>query len=433
MYNSFIRSSKRKIPGKTPARDKRNVRRVIAALVLACPVLVNAAVPHIFSNGQPADANKVNVNFADLDGRLATLEVLGLPQVGVDCDSDREALQKAIDAAPHSGQEITVTGICNSISIFSKNNLVITGPATVRGSNTEDTLNINLSQGVFINGITVDANNMGPSAVWVGASAVVFTDLTTRNSAGDASMGISTNGLAIFGGNTYINKPTGPVDPNDPSAPLALEMDERASLLVEGSAVINGEVDMSDFSYFDQDSEGNPANELDLNGKITIGPASRMEAENGSLSGPMEISGGSFLARPGGGQTLSYNGNLTVVRSSLFLDTTSGGTINLSGNRMIAQLGSLISAEGTNITLSHNEVTVSFNSQLFLQAGALAGSVNQFFFSTFSSFYSETFIDFSKVSCNVIGGPSDSVWAFQESGSGQPDLCTIIPPDPNAP
>ena len=384
----------------------------VAMLLLTAPALAVAAVPNIFSNGQPADAVQVNENFDNLDGRLAALEGLGLPPVTVDCDANADALQDAIDAAPPRGEAINVSGTCNSISIFGKLNLIIDGQGitTILGSNTENTLDIGASPLVIISGVTVDANNMGESAVRVGASTVIFTDLTAFNTAGEASVGISTNGVAIFNGSTEIGAP----DPNNPGGGWALEMDERATLLAEGDIAINGKVDMADFSFFDQDSQGNSGNILNINGDMKIGPASRMEVENGALNGQIEVGGGSFLARPGGTQTLSINGGVSLVRSTFVLDGSDGGTISQTGGDFLAQFGSFISWDGAGTDADPARVDLNFSSQMVVKSSVAVDSGTIFQLLAFSSLYSETVIAEESVTCTLAQG-----FAF----FNQTDLC----------
>ena len=47
------------------------------ACLLLIPALSFAQVPHTFNNGEVADANTVNANFQNLDGRIQAIEDAG--------------------------------------------------------------------------------------------------------------------------------------------------------------------------------------------------------------------------------------------------------------------------------------------------------------------------------------------------------------------
>ena len=92
---------------------------LVAVASLGWTAFVAAQVPHTFSNGEVADADKMNQNFTALADALATLsgavtlEAVESGEILVDCSTDADALSKIVDSEPATRLnqlDIVVTG-----------------------------------------------------------------------------------------------------------------------------------------------------------------------------------------------------------------------------------------------------------------------------------------------------------------------------------
>ena len=96
---------------------------VIFSILLPAPTALSD-VPHVFENGQTADATKINENFTSLDDRLDAVEALapdpsslnpyfGFFEMAVDCSEDSAALQNIWGQLLGMGSvSVTLTGNC---------------------------------------------------------------------------------------------------------------------------------------------------------------------------------------------------------------------------------------------------------------------------------------------------------------------------------
>ena len=121
-------------------QEKHSITRTAGAGVfcLALSAALGSAVaiadvPHLFSNGEVADADEVNANFTYLHDRIEELAGAGIGTVIVNCDplaDGPSAIQNAVDSAPAKGLNITATGACGPVEIFAKRNITIDGQGT---------------------------------------------------------------------------------------------------------------------------------------------------------------------------------------------------------------------------------------------------------------------------------------------------------------
>ena len=124
--------------------------RLLLAVIFLLPTLTLAQPLHTFENGEVADADKINENFQQLDGRLVTLEratefqdnVLtswggaeGFDTINVDCNADSYALQEKWELIGKSRSRVAVniSGTCliedQFLYVFSQH-VILDGGAT---------------------------------------------------------------------------------------------------------------------------------------------------------------------------------------------------------------------------------------------------------------------------------------------------------------
>ena len=96
------------------------VRLFILPFLLVCAAWVTAQELSTFSNGEVADAEKINENFNSLDERILSLEVpetrdtYGQLNVDVDCEENPQGLETTISEMAHLDPlRISVVGDCN--------------------------------------------------------------------------------------------------------------------------------------------------------------------------------------------------------------------------------------------------------------------------------------------------------------------------------
>ncbi|MEX2505648.1 MAG: hypothetical protein WD406_01785 [Pseudohongiellaceae bacterium] len=349
-------------------------------------VTSQADVPHIFADGTPAIAGEVNANFESLDLRLGTIESLTLedrlsalesldpPQLTVDCDSDADALQAAIDTATPLGLSIQVSGSCNAIEIFNKRNLFIDGgdkSSTTITATDRAALDIGLSQGVFIDNLTAVGSDDDP-AIIVGASTALISDVTAINGPnGDGTVSVWSNGFAVFGGDTVIGSADG-------SDPVALQISERGSVIFEqGTVSIKGTtaIAMEQQSLLDQDP-GSAANTLSIEGDLSIENLSSFEISNGSVLGNIFIRTGSqFLASTEADYSISIDGEVDSAGggATFTMDTRRGGAAELTGIfRTNFAGGAAFYGPGT--VVAPELILVGLSSRVFILGGVVVGN-----------------------------------------------------------
>ncbi|MEM1111209.1 MAG: hypothetical protein AAGI11_04815 [Pseudomonadota bacterium] len=267
----------------TVVRTNNSIRLfmpALAAILVALPI--RADVLNVFSNGTAADANEVNQNFSDLNMRLDSLENSTTATVSANCTLEApEALQDAIDAAPAHGLVINASGLCNSVTIFSKRNITINGPVQFISDGAGEAgrpLNIALSQSIFINDATADAVTGNERAVNVGASSVFFNNLVAKNST-DRDMSVNSKAVVFISGTSQIGD-------NNNLAPAGIELTEDSYISAGEDLTIKGTIGMflRDGSLFAQDAAGSDANDLVIEGGAVVEGNSVLKLQNGSLN-----------------------------------------------------------------------------------------------------------------------------------------------------
>jgi hypothetical protein len=204
--------------------------------------------------------------------------------VVADCNRDTGALQAAVDAAPAAGGTINVSGVCDSVDITGKSNILLDGGDVTSVNGVSGDLLVSASNNVQISGFTAasaliangasvffnDVNVDGPVAVQVngsltqtggslnflgtlgvseGAQVRMFNgtllDVSlTRNAAVilntdevDGSIIEVTNGVGVFSGSSFLGQSGSENSALNISGP-SIFVQRTASMLLSGSTVV---------------------------------------------------------------------------------------------------------------------------------------------------------------------------------------------------
>lgn len=412
------------------------IRNVSLGLVLsAMAPFTFSAVPNIFSNGTTADADEVNANFSFLDDLIAQYAAPGIGTVNINCGSDPDALQAAIDDAPAKGLNITVTGACNGASLFGKRNIFIDGQGTTTITGANRALDIGGSQLISLSGLTAISTDISAEAIVVGASIVIMENVSANNSGAGSEpvLGVY-SGAKLFtqGSNSF----------GDADDALAITLSEHSAMIVEGSLTVTAApggtaLELDELSLFDQDSRGNAGDTVNITGHINAGSGSIVQLENGTQTGHIILVNSNFAGATETGQTLSLSSGIHVVVNGVFdlSQNNGGGALSLSSlgiyvasAEFSVQSGGLsfpvipIEAVQTGLGVTRG-LTLRSRSGAYiapgvsLNGGTADGTIE---IDSFSTFVTETAVDETVVHCVT---PA-KVHAVDDSGGGaSDDLC----------
>jgi|GEM_PF-5730780 len=158
-----------------------------AIVMLWMSGFAQAAVPHVFSDGEPAIAAEVNENFNALDTRVASLEEGkagddNTISIDVDCDKNESVNHVIAGAAPANHLFVNISGTCRERIVITRSNVSLLGD--VDSVTAIEFIETPLS--AFHSSLTVDDLGESQGAINIlGAQNIIIAHLTISGAVND--------------------------------------------------------------------------------------------------------------------------------------------------------------------------------------------------------------------------------------------------------
>lgn len=252
------------------------------------------------------------------DTDIAALQFQNLT---VNRNTDRDALQQAVNAASASGAEIAAEGVCDPVMISD-------------------------SQNIQLNGVTVDASG-DETGLAAFASSIEITDSTFQGIATSYNLAVTDTTSAsledvIVNGTVYGEK----------GASYRTE-----NLTVDQVELSNGASFQGAGLYIPTPAPGGRA--------VSISNGASMQVDDGNIEGVIVLDGNSNLElRPEVGQSITVSGGINMFRNSSMNAQGSEGSVDVQGNLIIYSGSSAGFGDGA--TYSNGFALIRFNSDLTL-------------------------------------------------------------------
>ena len=189
------------------------IRKFITTAVLVAPFGImpwsaTADVPNVFTPGTVLSSSQLNDNFANLDERLAEIEVEdGNEPLEIDCAGDSEALQNAIEEA-EPGTEVLFSNTCDPIEI-NVDGLTIEGTDGARILASEEVdavVTVELARDLTLINFEIDGNGVAEFGLVVEDSAFVTIEEMSIADATDAQALVTTSSTLKIDGDNELGE-----------------------------------------------------------------------------------------------------------------------------------------------------------------------------------------------------------------------------------